>query len=212
MKTLDELALVHQTDKASNHHNYAVTYDKYLSPLRQEKLVLLEIGIGGYGYIDRGGQSMKMWHDYFPQALIAGVDLHEKDKPDLARIHYFRGSQDDAEFMNHVVSQVGRPTVIVDDGSHVSPLTIKTFEILFHQLLPGGLYIVEDVHTSYWKDEFLGDPDPTVRTTIMAYLQDITHQLNHQHMERRYRNVFAGQLEYVHFYPEMVIIKKSTRA
>jgi demethylmacrocin O-methyltransferase len=212
MKTLDELALLHKTDKASDGHNYAVTYDKYLTPLRQEQIVLLEVGIGGYGFIDRGGESMKMWHDYFPQALIAGVDLHEKHKPDLARIHYFRGSQDDAGFLNVVISQIGRPTVIVDDGSHVNPLTIQTFEILFHHLLPGGFYIVEDVHTSYWEKEYLGNSDPREGDTIMAYLQQLTHQLNDKTLQRRYRNVFAGQLEFVHFYPEMVIIKKSLTA
>jgi hypothetical protein len=41
--------------------------------------------------------------------------------------------------------------VIIDDGSHVCSDIIKTFKLLFSKLKPGGIFLIEDLHTSYWK-------------------------------------------------------------
>lgn len=40
--------------------------------------------------------------------------------------------------------------VIVDDGSHRSADIIQTFEACFDRLAPVGLFIVEDLHSSYF--------------------------------------------------------------
>jgi hypothetical protein len=42
--------------------------------------------------------------------------------------------------------------VILDDGSHICNEVIETFVNLFPKIKPGGMYLVEDLHTSYWKD------------------------------------------------------------
>jgi hypothetical protein len=43
-------------------------------------------------------------------------------------------------------------SLIVDDGSHHPDHQLLSFSMLFQQLLqPGGLYILEDVETSYWR-------------------------------------------------------------
>lgn len=41
--------------------------------------------------------------------------------------------------------------IIIDDGSHMVRHVIASFEALFPYLRRGGLYIIEDLHTSYWK-------------------------------------------------------------
>jgi hypothetical protein len=43
-------------------------------------------------------------------------------------------------------------SIIIDDGSHVPSHQWKTFTYLWKSLAPGGLYIIEDVETSYWKN------------------------------------------------------------
>ena len=44
--TLDDLGKLHGTDKASDRHNYLVrVYDPLLSPLRDDPLTMLEIGV-----------------------------------------------------------------------------------------------------------------------------------------------------------------------
>lgn len=209
--TLDQLGLLHGTDKASNGHDYCKTYDRYLAPLRGRRVTLLELGVGGEAHADRGGQSLRMWRDYFtdPDAKILGVDVYRKDLKLPAGIQVHQGSQADRDFLAGLLEREGYPDVIVDDASHVNALTVQTFEHLFYAYLkPGGLYICEDVHTSYWRENYAGDPDPAVRRSAMAFFQDLTHQLQHDTLLPQHRTRYAGVLEYVHFYRNVVIIKK----
>lgn len=210
--TLNQIGLQHGTDKCSDGkgfgHGYCDIYERYLGHLKNEKLVILEIGIGGEEHIDRGGQSLRMWHDYFPQALIAGVDLYEKNLPPQARIHIYKGSQIDGDLLGKVVDDIGAPDIIIDDASHHNAFTPQTFNILWPRLKPGGFYIVEDVHTSYWRENYGGNPDPAAAGTTMAYFTALTHQLNHPVLEGRYKWPAYDGLEYVHFYPELIILKK----
>src|SRR5690606_25140803 len=67
---LDKLAIKHLSDKSSRFHNYAVKYDKILSPFKDSFSSILEIGVAQ-------GQSIKMWTDYFPKAIIHGADIDE---------------------------------------------------------------------------------------------------------------------------------------
>jgi hypothetical protein len=40
--------------------------------------------------------------------------------------------------------------MIIDDGSHLSPDVIYSFENLFGHVKSGGVYVIEDICTSYW--------------------------------------------------------------
>jgi hypothetical protein len=40
--------------------------------------------------------------------------------------------------------------IIVDDGGHTMIQQNTTFNFLFPRLKPGGVYLCEDTHTSYW--------------------------------------------------------------
>ena len=44
----------------------------------------------------------------------------------------------------------GPPDVIIDDGSHIGEHVCTTFEALFPSMAAGGVYVIEDLHTSYW--------------------------------------------------------------
>lgn len=207
--TLDEIAIQTQTDKASTGHYYTRVYEKYLEPLRQEPLLIFEVGIGGYQFPDRGGQSLRMWEQYMPNAKIVGIDVYQKDGMGSDRVFIEKGSQDDADFLASLVNKYGAPDLIIDDASHVNRLTIRTFEILFPMLKAGGLYFCEDVHTSFWMQDYGGDPDPATRNTTLAYFQLLTAQLSHDTLQAEYRREFmAGYLDFIHFSRNLVIIKK----
>ena len=56
----------------------------------------------------------------------------------------FRGDQSDKLFLSKVIKQIGRPSIIIDDGSHKSDDITTSFKYLFPKLKNGGLYVVED--------------------------------------------------------------------
>lgn len=137
----------YDTDKVAN--RYLDRYDPVLSPLVGKDIRLLEIGI------HRGG-SLLLWRDYFPQGLIAGVDLAIPEiLKNQDRIHTFQGSQADTAFLSVVAAEIAPQgfDVIIDDASHVGSLTRAAFWHLFdNHLKPGGIYVIEDWGTGYWDD------------------------------------------------------------
>lgn len=206
--SLSDLAHKHGTDKGPQGHNYTPIYERYLQTYRGKYLVLLEIGIGGYEYPERGGESLRMWADYFPQGKIVGVDLHRKEMSLPNNVEIYQGSQIDGAFLKDVVQRTGQPHVIVDDGSHVNEMTVQTFCNLFPLLRSGGTYIVEDVHTSYWVQEYGGNPDPSADLTTMGFFRKLTNQLNYEVLASQYREEWAPTIEYIHFFKELIIIGK----
>jgi Tfp pilus assembly protein PilF len=88
---------------------------------------------------------LKVWKAFFTRAHIIGVDIN----PTCARFADDRvsieiGSQDDPGFLLELAAKYP-PSIIIDDGSHRTDHVIYTFERLFPSLLPGGIYIVEDL-------------------------------------------------------------------
>jgi len=142
MKTLDEIAISFGTDKSSRHHNYTKLYSCYFDSLRLVELNVLEVGIAG-------GESLKMWKDYFPNAKIIGLDILDLKFLEEKRIHIFQGDQSDRDFLMKVNAMHGPFDVIIDDGSHRNRDMKASFEVLFPLLKPGGLYVVEDLHACY---------------------------------------------------------------
>lgn len=138
------------TDKVS--HGYLTHYHRHFRSIRFKKLVVIEIGVGGYESSSPGG-SLRVWRDYFPRSTIIGVDLYQK-RIDLGRrVRFVRADQSSAEDLQRVLAAAGRaPDVIIDDGSHIGEHVRTTFDVLFQHLAPLGTYVIEDLHTSYWPD------------------------------------------------------------
>jgi len=145
---LDSLAVLHNADKSSRYHNYAVKYDKILAPYREAFTSILEIGVAQ-------GQSILMWTDYFQKATIHGADISPASagcvnySPDRIKFHLL-DQRDRAQLKN--MEQFSPFDLIIDDGNHFWMEQILTFETLFPYLRRGGIYIVEDTTTSYWKE------------------------------------------------------------
>jgi hypothetical protein len=201
--SLDQIALRHGTDKSSAHHNYTPIYEKYFSNLRNEPITLLELGHGGYQYYDRGGESAKTWRDYFHKGNIISIDIYPKQPID--GIQFYQGSQDDPEFLTNLIKT--SPDIIIDDGCHRSPESIKSFEILFPLLKKGGIYCWEDLEASYWKvasdgQDFGGGIDNP--KSSMNYLKSLTDEINsgHSGLENRFG------ITSIHFYQKLVFIHK----
>lgn len=209
MKTLDQLAIQFGADKSSAHHGYCEVYSRYFEHLRNEPIVLLELGFGGYHYPDRGGAGAKMWAEYFPNATVITTDIHAKNTIGHNRIFFYQGDQTDGKFLFEVVGKTGRPDIIIDDGSHCVDHVRASFMTLFPLLKNGGIYVVEDVESSYsslWG--YNGNENPNDGETTMNYFKRLTDQLNHKFFAAEYHNEYAGKLEYIHFYKNLIIVKK----
>lgn len=144
---LDQLAIKHLSDKSSRFHNYTVKYEKILSPYRESFKNILEIGVAQ-------GQSVKMWKDYFLNAIIHGADISPASKiceTFSPRIKFHLLDQRDAAQLKNL-EQFAPFDLIIDDGNHFWMEQILTFNTIFPYLKSGGIYIVEDTTTSYWKE------------------------------------------------------------
>ena len=212
MSTLRELALKHKTDKAGgrdnpNNHEYCEAYEFFLGPMRDKYFMLLELGVGGYNYIDRGGESLRMWREYFQYAAVHGVDLHLKSFV-IPGVQIHCGSQDDPVFLEDLFRKIRPVNVVIDDASHINPLTLKTFEICWPMLAPGGLYVIEDCHTSYWPDIYEGGDH---ENTVVNFFKRQLDYLNHPHSRinpAEYEHYVLKDIESIHFFKEIIFIRK----
>lgn len=206
---LKTLSLIYGSDKWGNHW-YAQHYETHLASLRKKKLNILEIGIGGYDNPKDGGCSLRMWRTYFPKSRIFGIDIYDKSCHDERRIKTFKGSQIDDDFLESVLQEIGDIDIIIDDGSHINEHILHTFKFLFPKLNQHGLYIIEDLQTSYWSS-YGGLTDNLNSTdTAMGFLKSLIDGLNY--VEYRVENYEATYYDKniiaIHFYHNIAFIQK----
>jgi hypothetical protein len=212
-ESLLELGRKYNCDKCV-FHNYLPHYEWHLKKLRNRKLNILEIGIGGYQSAQSGGSSLKMWRDYFAHSNIFGIDIEDKSWLDGDRIKTFRGSQDDEEFLLKVCNETGPLDIVIDDGSHINRHVIASFKFLFPRLKATGIYVVEDIQTSYWGKAFGtdwgGSSDRKSDTTTMGFFKSLTDGLNYaDFMEPRYQpTYFDKHIVSMSFYHNLIFIQK----
>lgn len=140
---LRQIGRKYGTDKFGSVHTYQEFYARHLKHLRERPFVLLEVGV-------QNGYSLRVWEEYFPKASIYGIDKDpQTEGRGSDRSTVFIGSQDDETFLDRVLSKTGAPDVVIDDGSHVVHHQKKTFSVVFPRMSSEGIYIIEDLRTSY---------------------------------------------------------------
>ena len=194
---LIELGIKHKTDKWLSHY-YLGIYDSYMSGFRNKPIRFLEIGYGGYGDPYKGGESARMWAEYFTDAEIIVTDITDKVIEDKGYT-FKKIDQTDRKAM----SALGSFDIIVDDGSHRSADVIASFEIMYPLLKDGGLYIIEDTQTSYW-------PELSPRQKTTEYFKELTDGLNWAEIRRfGYKpNYYDENIYGIHFFHNLVVVLK----
>jgi hypothetical protein len=147
---LDQLARRHGSDKGSEPvaglrgKGYTSIYSRFFEPVRRRELVLLEIGV-------YRGASLRMWEEFFPNARIFGVDVDPAcTRYQSDRTSVLIGDQADTDFLERLVDAVAAPLdVVIDDGGHHMHQQQTSLEYLYPHVARGGLYCIEDLHTSY---------------------------------------------------------------
>jgi len=209
---LIQLAQLYGTDKWGN-HRYAQHYAFHFHALRLRPLVLLEIGVGGHLNPASGGASLRMWKHYFSNGKIYGIDLHDKSQHNEHRIRIFQGDQSDPQFLADVIRQTGPPDIIIDDGSHRVDHVRISFDTLFPLLASDGVYVIEDLQTSYWP-EFGGSRCLSDGRTTLGWLKKRVDGLNYEEFldTPDQAEVFDRSITGMHFYHNLAFIQKGRNA
>jgi len=166
-------------------------YDHYFTPSKEKKLRLLEIGV-------QDGTSLNWFRRNYPNWKVVGLDINEDSRGEDIVI----GDQSDVELLY----KLGSFDIVIDDGSHRMSDQITSFRTLFRLMNKGGIYAIEDIHTSYWpvfKD--LG------RETTVEYLKrhiDNIQNLADSRSNSNHKTENPLGITSIHFYPSIVFILK----
>lgn len=220
---LDDLADRYGSDKGPLFHRYTLIYDSYFSRFKDKPIKLLEIGFWQ-------GASARMWQDYFPHAQeLHFMDINDKCWEHLqgltSKCKLHKANQHDkAELLEVAAQSGGEFDIIIDDGCHFMGAQILSFQTLFPFLKSGGVYVVEDLHTSYWKD--FGSEGSTSNpkagaASAIRFFQNLIDDLNYgcarcgsadktkwPEEVNRSLNYHQEHIESIHFYPSLCIIIK----
>ncbi|MDR1166238.1 MAG: class I SAM-dependent methyltransferase [Deltaproteobacteria bacterium] len=140
---LDGLGARRGTDKSSGPqgHDFLRKYEFFFQKWRDEEIVLLELGV-------LHGASLRAFADYFPRATVVGADIEEITlKEAQGRVKVIVGDIAQISFLEKLAA-LG-PQIVIDDASHWWPDQLRSLFALYERLRSGGIYVVEDVHTSF---------------------------------------------------------------
>jgi len=134
-QTLDDIGLKYMPSKIQ--HNYLPLMDFHFNSQRMTAKKVLEIGV-------QTNRSVKMWEEYFPNAIIYGLDIDSKCKKfEEGRVKIVIGDQSDERILSTLPSDLD---IIIDDGSHIESHVIKSLNYLYkNKLKIGGIYVIEDM-------------------------------------------------------------------
>jgi hypothetical protein len=202
MNVLENYFNTHKGRLIHKWKHYFEVYDRHFHPYRNKKPVILEIGVS------QGG-SLQMWKDYFgPGAVIYGVDINPICKNfEEDNINIFIGSQEDRSFLRELKSKIPPIDILIDDGGHTMMQQKVTFEELFDHVKPDGIYLCEDMHTSYWY-KFGGGYRR--RGTFIEYSKKFIDQLHSWHSRQSSFKIteFTKSVFSLHYYDSILVIEK----
>ena len=149
---LCKLAFKYSTDKCPKiKHAYTPFYYDLLKDKKYTIKKVLEMGIGYKAtmpYYPRyqTGASLRMWRDFFPNAMVYGADISHKAIFEDERIKTFLCNEKKEKDINELVKQTGSDIdLFVDDGSHRIEHQIYLCKTIMPLLQKSVIYIIEDV-------------------------------------------------------------------
>jgi hypothetical protein len=137
-------------------HTYSDLYSLLFGHSRHAIRNVFECGLGtgspafhaNMGTRAKPGASLRVWRDYFPNALVFGADIDRKCLFEEERIKTFYVDQTDPKEIAAMWDRIGVPEfdLIIDDGYHVFEAGRCLFENSIGKLARSGIYIIEDVY------------------------------------------------------------------
>jgi len=185
-------------------HHYFPIYTRFFDKFRNSPVRFLEIGVS------KGG-SLELWRKYLgPDAVIFGIDID----PECAKLDGLAGqvrigSQDDPDFLKTVIDEMGGIDIVLDDGSHHMDHIPITLETLFPRLADKGIYMIEDLHTAYWREWGGG---PTRKGNFFNYLRRIVDVMHRHYVDDNVQ--FGLEADYdcvngLHIFDSIAVLEKA---
>lgn len=163
---LSKLCDVYGTDKgwirkedhpvgAGQFHNYTDFYSQLFRHCRNSVKNVFECGIGtnnpnipsSMGVLGKPGASLRVWRDYFPNAMVYGADIDRDILFEEDRIKTFFIDQLDPTAIKSFWNKVGVNDFdfMIDDGLHTFEAGSTLFLNSIDKLAANGIYVIEDV-------------------------------------------------------------------
>ncbi len=186
--------------------HYFEIYDRHFCRFKGTEVHVVEIGV-------RHGGSLQMWKRYFGSgAKIYGVDINPYcQQLEEEQISIFVGDQADRRFLQSLAERIPRIDILIDDGGHTMEQQRATFEVLFPHIEPSGVYVCEDLHTSYWR-RFGGGYRR--RGSFIEYTKnfiDLMHAWHSEQPKRLAVTDFTRSAYALHYYDSLLVIEKRPR-
>jgi hypothetical protein len=196
-----------RNDKRTIHKwdNYFEVYDRHFNRFRKKAPVVVEIGVNF-------GGSLQMWRDYFgTKATIVGIDINPACQQ--MRDEGFEimiGDQEDRTFWKEFRARFPRVDILIDDGGHSFKQQQVTFEEMYEHVHKDGVYLIEDIHTSYqvgWGGGF------RKAGTFVEYTKGLIDELNAwwSNDREKYVTKLTKTCKSIHYYDSIVVFEKGER-
>ena len=198
----DLLELGKQYKSTKDWAGFLEIYSNYFKDYKDKEINILEIGI------DKG-ESLKIWRKYFTRAKICGIDIIDI-KFQIEGVDLIKANQTDEKALKEICDKYKGFDIIIDDGGHYSKQIVISLNFLFDYLKDNGLYIVEDLQTSYFPRFGGSRLNLKKKTTSMNYLKSMADSINYEHNNKPFfkSKKFDGMVKYIHFYQNVAILKK----
>lgn len=200
-----------KTDKLL-YHGYQRIYPYFLDTLKfiARPVRMLEIGL-------QNNDSIKLWQDYFGKDTeIFGADINPKYTfQDNRNVRFIKCDQSKVEDLLNLRDLIKEDLdFIIDDGSHIPEHQMLTLITLWPKLRPRGVYIIEDVETSFWKRSTLYGYDFNSKkfSLFLSLLNSVKYIVFEGFNKRNCRHLDSSvlnEIEIISFgYNSIVLVKK----
>jgi len=136
-------------------HNYTDFYSRIFGHCREYIRNVFECGIGtnninipsSMGVFGKPGASLRIWRDFFPNAMIYGADIDKNILFEENRIKTFFIDQLKPNIIKNFWNSVDSKEFdfMVDDGLHTFEAGLTLFIHSIDRLSVNGIYVIEDV-------------------------------------------------------------------